>query len=151
MTQENHREDLTKREEPEKRDADLVQKLEEDEDAAMPSPPTMVREMMAMFGFGRGGRIYHPVFDKFEAGHIDKFLEHSHVEDMERLRIRKYGRWFALIYVVLALFTFGWLVSVLLPGNRDLLAEILKMGVAFAGGVGGGYGLKSYQEGRRRD
>jgi len=116
----------------------------------MPSPPPMVKEMLAMFGFGPGGRAFHPVFDKFESGHVEKFLDHSHTEDMERIRLRKRSHWFGLVYVILTLVAFGWLVSTLLPENKDLLVEFLKIGVAFAGGVGGGYGLKSYQESRGR-
>jgi hypothetical protein len=132
------------------RDTELIPDRDEEE-SGTPSPPRIIRQMMAMFGVGPGGRPHHPVFDKFEPEHVDKFLEHSHREDMERLRIRRTGRWFALVYVLLAVIAFGWLVVVLLPENKDLLAEFLKMGVAFAGGVGGGYGLKSYQETRRRE
>jgi hypothetical protein len=142
--------DRAKQEENDRRDAELVSDLE-DEESEMPSPPTIIRQMMAMFGVGPGGRAYHPVFDKFEPEHVDKFLDQSHEEDMERLRARRHGRWFALVYAVLVLIALGWLVTVLLPENKDLLAEFLKMGVAFAGGVGGGYGLKSYQETRRRE
>lgn len=143
-------EERTEKEEREKRDAELIPDRE-DEESGMPSPPPMVREMMAMFGVGPGGRPHHPVFDKFEPEHVDKFLDHSHAEDLERLRIRKHGRWFALAVLVVLLLAFGWLVNELLPENKDLLAEFLKMGVAFAGGIGGGYGLKSYQETRRRE
>ena len=104
-----------------------------------------------MMQFGAGSRAYHPIFEKFEPGHVDKFLDQSHEEDMEHLRIRRSGRWFPLVYVVLFLVALGWLVVVLLPQDRDLLAEILKLGAVFLGGLGGGYGIKSYQESRRRD
>ena len=107
--------------------------------------------MMGIFGFGPGGRAFHPVFDKFEPEHVDKFLDHSHEEDIERLRIQGQSRWFNLIYVLLGLTSLGWLIWVLLPNDKDLLAEILKLAIAFAGGVGSGYGLKSYQESRQRD
>ena len=124
---------------------------EREEENSLPSPPPRVREMMAMFGVGPGRRAYHPVFDKFEPEHVDKFLDHSHAEDLERLRIRRQGRWFGLLILVVALFALAWLVNTLLPENKDLLAEFLKIGVAFAGGVGGGYGLRTYQETRRRE
>lgn len=137
--------------ERDKRDAELIHESGENgDDEKLPPPSPVIREMLAMFGFGPGGRAFHPVFDKFESGHVDKFLDHSHAEDMERLRIQKRGHWFVFVYIVLALLSFGWLISTLLPENKDLLVEILKIGVAFAGGVGGGYGLKSYQESRQR-
>lgn len=107
--------------------------------------------MMAMFGIGPGNGAFHPVFDKFNDNHVDKFLDQSHKEDMERLRLGSRRQWFTLAYVLIALLALGWLIMVLLPQDKDLLAEILRLGVAFAGGVGGGYGLKSYQESRRRE
>lgn len=150
MTDDRDTDELAKKEEREESEAELLPDLEEDEGEGMPGTKTVFRQMMAMFGVGPGGRAYHPVFDKFEPGHVDKFLDHSHTEDMERLRIRKRGPWFVLIYVVLALVAFGWLVTVLLPENTNLLTEFLKVALAFAGGVGSGYGLKSYQESRQR-
>lgn len=146
MTEED-KDELATREQQAGKDPEVVEELEED----LPAPPTIIRQMMAMFGFGLGGRAFHPVFDKFEPEHVDKFLDHSHEEDLERLRIRRQDRWFFLIYAVIGLGFLGWLIWALLPNDKDLLAEILKLGIAFAGGVGGGYGLKSYQESRRQD
>lgn len=149
MTDENQDDKPAKRDNESKREPELVD--DSDEGGSAPSPPRMVREMMALMQFGAGGRAFHPVFEKFEPEHVDKFLDQSHEEDMERLRIRRSGRWFPLIYVVLFLAALGWLVAFLLPQDKDLLIEILKLGAAFLGGLGSGYGIKSYQERRRQD
>lgn len=148
MTGEEDQTQLAKGEESsEDQASEVLAELEED----LPdNPPTLVRQMMAMFGVGPAGRAFHPVFDKFEPEHVEKFLDNSHAEDMERLRIQSMGRWFILAYAVLAIAFFGWLIWSLLPNDKQLLSDILTLGVVFAGGLGSGYGLKTYQESRRR-
>ena len=114
-------------------------------------PPTqLISRFMAMFG-SAGGAPFHPIFDKFNDKHVDKFLDHSHEEDMARIGGDRRRPWFVLAYSVLALAFLVFLVVTLLPENKDLLGEIVKLGLAFAGGLGGGYGIRAYQDFRRRD
>lgn len=137
----------------EKRKADVVSadKAEDERDTdAPPSPPEIIREFMAA-GFASSGaaRAFHPVFDKFNDGHVDKFLDQSHTEEMQRLQLGSRSPYFTLAYVVLGTALLGFLVVYLLPADPSLLNDILKILLGFAGGFGGGYGFRAYQQARR--
>jgi hypothetical protein len=100
-----------------------------------------VWEMMA--ATFSAGHLPHPLFEKLEPGHIDKFLDYSHEDDKREHEHRKAERWFRLTYFLMVLFAFFGLVWVLLPSNQPLLQDLLKILVAFAGGFGAGYGYKA--------
>ena len=42
--------------------------------------------------------MHHPIFAKFEAEHVTKFLDHAHKHDIEDSRFRSGGRWFRLVH-----------------------------------------------------
>ena len=130
--------------------------LESDDEGSegTPQTPKAMRQMMAAFmGFSRssGGSVYHPIFDKFNDGHVDTFLAHSHEEDMERLRAEHRGPIYGFLYAALVVAVLVFLVLYLLPQDPDLLGEILRLAIAFAGGVGGGYGWRAHLDSRRMD
>ena len=56
------------------------------------------------------------------------------------------NRWFYLFYTILGLSFFSFLVIYLLPKDKELLDQILKLLVAYAGGLGSGYGLKAFKD-----
>ena len=87
----------------------------------------------------------HPLFDKFNDGHIDKFLDYTQKDDDNAYNYQKSNRWFTLAYVALGAGLFIFLMVYLFPKDKTLLDQIIKMGVAFAGGFGSGYGIKSYK------
>ena len=97
-------------------------------------------------GFTQIGPAYHPLFDKFESEHITQFLSQTHDEDQQEQQIRKSNRWFRLGYVVIGVLVFVFLTWFLLPAHPDLYLEILKVIGIFAAGIGGGYGIRAYQE-----
>ena len=109
--------------------------------------------MMAAMMVSGGRPIFHPVFEKFDESHVNKFLDQSHEEDMARLRQGGRRSWFVLGYSLLALGLLVFLLVFLLPEHKDLLTDILTIGAAiaggFAGGFGGGYGYRVHLERKR--
>lgn len=114
-----------------------------------PSPHPMQRMISEFMGISSGPR-FHPIFDKFEPEHVTQFLTHTHEDDSEERKYRRSGRWFQLCYVFIVVAIFGALTAFLLPADRELYVEILKMAVMFGAGLGSGYGLKSYLDSRSR-
>ncbi|MDX9695973.1 MAG: hypothetical protein RBT49_09300 [Bacteroidales bacterium] len=107
-------------------------------------PPEVRRTFkMAMMQSSSLGRFSHPIFDKFNEKHIDKFLDYTQKDDDNLYKLKSSNRWFYLLYTLLGLGFFIFLITFLLPIDREIFIEILKLTVAFAGGVGSGYGIKS--------
>lgn len=100
--------------------------------------------------FARSGSAYHPIFDKFESEHVTRFLAQVHEQDIGELQLRRSNRWFRLVYFLVGVAVFGFLTFFLLPDRADLYFEILKGLGIFAAGGAGGYGLKVYQDQRRK-
>ncbi len=112
-------------------------------------PPDIRRTVkMAMMGFSSGPGP-HPLFDKFNDEHVHKFLDYAQQDEENKFRIKCSNRWFVLGYTGLGVAFFVFLIVFLLPDNEEILLDLLKVLVAFAGGLGGGYGLKSYFEGKK--
>jgi len=89
-----------------------------------------------------GGPAPHPLIEKFTDKHIDKFLEYSHKDDINEFRFAIINKVWLLVLAVLGLGFLGFLIVYLAPTHKDLLTDILKIIVAFGGGVGAGYGPK---------
>lgn len=81
-----------------------------------------------------------------ESSHVSTFLDYTHEEDMEDRAYRKSGRWFLLGYVLLAVAVAVFLILFFYSRDRELLLKLFELGVAFAGGVGTGYGFKVYKD-----
>ncbi|HET55671.1 MAG TPA: hypothetical protein ENN33_10705 [Ignavibacteria bacterium] len=86
----------------------------------------------------------HPLFDKFNENHIDKFLDYTQRDDDNLFKLKSSNRWFVLVYTLLVIAVFLFLVVFLLPTDKEMFLDLVKILVAFGGGVGSGYGLKSY-------
>jgi hypothetical protein len=107
-------------------------------------PQEIKKQIMMMRASSITGTRQHPLFDKFTENHIDKYLDYIQRDDDNEFKFRSSNRWFYLFYVILGIGFFSFLVIYLLPKDKSLLEEILKLIVAYAGGVGSGYGIKSY-------
>ncbi|GBD87613.1 hypothetical protein BMS3Abin03_01547 [bacterium BMS3Abin03] len=115
---------------------------EADVDEVIKKMPPQIRRSISMMM--TSGRMPHPLFDKFNEQHIDKFLDGIQRDDDNEFKMRSSNRWFQLVYVIIAIGFLSFLIFYLLPTDRDMFIEVLKIGVAFLGGIGSGYGLKSY-------
>ncbi|MFZ5451112.1 MAG: hypothetical protein ACOZF2_04485 [Thermodesulfobacteriota bacterium] len=102
--------------------------------------PPQIREFV--MGMTSVGRTPHPIFDKFTDKHVDKFLDYTEEENKRGFTFASRGRWFQLGYVIIGLVFIGFLITYLLPNNKDLLINILVIFGAFAGGFGFGYGYR---------
>ncbi|MFA5804338.1 MAG: hypothetical protein WC879_06810 [Melioribacteraceae bacterium] len=60
----------------------------------MPAPFRKTIETAMMQFSSSGGRIGHPLFDKFNDKHIDKFLDYSQEDDNNLYKLRSSNRWF---------------------------------------------------------
>lgn len=113
----------------------------------VPDSPAAMRELLATFtSISASGPMHHPIFAKFEREHVTQFLDHAHESDTKESRFRSSSRWFRLGYVLIGVAIFVFLTVFLIPGQSALYFEILKGIGIFAAGVGGGYGVKAYQD-----
>ena len=109
------------------------------------SHPAVFQEFVASVARS-SGPAYHPIFDKFESGHVSKFLDQTHEAGREERQIRREDRRFRFGYVLIGVGIFVFLTWFLLPDHAALYLEILKALGIFGAGAAGGYGLRAYQE-----
>ncbi|MEI7989474.1 MAG: hypothetical protein WCI88_10570 [Chloroflexota bacterium] len=83
---------------------------------------------------------------KLGPDHIHKIIEGSQIDDNHRFELEKSGRIWYFLYTLLILGFILLLIYFLLPNNKDLLMELIKLALTFAGGLGAGYGFKSFQD-----
>ena len=108
------------------------------------APPEVRQVAMSMMTrTSMGGSLPHPLFDKFTPQHIDKLLDLNEEDNKRNFNFASRGRWFQLSYVFFALSFVIFLIVYLLPNNKDILNDLLKVLVGLAGGFGLGYGYKS--------
>jgi len=123
-------------------DNNLFDILENIEDV----PPDKRKSVtMGLMQASLSSRIGHPLFDKFTPEHIDKFLDYSQRDDDNIYKYKSSNRWFVLGYSLIGTALFIFLIVFLLPQNKDLLLDIFKLFVVFAGGFGSGYGIKAWR------
>jgi len=61
-------------------------------------------------------------------------------------KLAKSNCWFNLAYVAISICFGVFLITYLLPNNRDILHDIIIMGASLAGGFGAGYGYRSHRD-----
>ena len=117
------------------------------------SPPTLIQQFERTFAGGivRSDSAHHPVFDKFEPQHVTQLLEIQSKTDSDERNFRRGNRWFTLVFVLLCMGIFVFLTVILVPGRSDLYIELLKAALAFVGGMGAGYGIKTYRDRRESE
>lgn len=126
--------------------AELLAKLPED---MPPEVKRVVSMAMTQASFPGGDSRTYPLFDKFTEEHVHKYLDYIQRDDDFEHKLKGSNRWFHLGYTVLGVVFFGFLIVYLLPKDKALLNDILKLLIVFTGCVGSGYGLKSYMKNRK--
>lgn len=94
----------------------------------------------------KSGTSIHPVFERFDAEHVHKWLDYSNKDDERNFELTKSARQYQLVYVLVALLFLSVMTWFLLPQNKDLLQDIIKILVGFAGGFGFGYGIRAAKQ-----
>ena len=84
------------------------------------------------------------LLSKFNENHIDKILELSEKDDDRTYKDIQSSRKYTLTYVLILTALFVFITLYLVGENTALYKEILKLLVVFAGGLGSGYGLRTY-------
>lgn len=108
------------------------------------APPEVRKIMMSMQRMS--GPMPHPLSSKINEKHIDKILELAEKDDERAFGDTSQSRRYTFAYLALfsALFVFA---TVFLVGkDTELYKELLKLLAMFAGGLGSGFGIKSYMD-----
>lgn len=119
----------------EQNDSEIFEKL----------PPEVKKVMeigMTMQRFS--GPVPSPFLEKINENHIDKILDISEKEDDRKYKDSQSSKYIFLAAFVAVILLFVFLTIYLAQSNSELYMEILKLSVAFIGGLGGGFGIKSY-------
>jgi len=107
------------------------------------APPKVKEAFFAWYQMTSKQSRIHPIFDKFESKHVDKFLDYCHKDDENQYKLISSNRWFYLIYSILFMGIFIFLTLYLLPKDKNLLTDIFKFLGGLVSGIGIGYGLRS--------
>nr|VFK32369.1 MAG: hypothetical protein BECKMB1821I_GA0114274_103229 [Candidatus Kentron sp. MB]VFK75855.1 MAG: hypothetical protein BECKMB1821H_GA0114242_103329 [Candidatus Kentron sp. MB] len=99
---------------------------------------------IGMMSMHRFGPMPNPLAEKLNEKHIDKILELSAKSEEQSFKGRAQSRWFTLIYALLLAALFTFVTIFLVQADKDLYKEALKLFTVFIGGLGGGFGIKSY-------
>jgi hypothetical protein len=117
------------------------------EDMLRDAPAEVKKAVIQMGVFRSSGMpTIHPLFDKFKDEHISKLIEYGHKDDENDYRLRSSNRWFQLATLVILVSFLAFLIIYLATDNKELLVDILKILVVFAGGFGSGFGYKAYTD-----
>jgi len=105
-------------------------------------PPEIKQRITTLIASERISPFPHPIASKLTAEHITKMIEYSNQDSKRENEFSKRSQVFNVIYLLLGI---GVLVFALifLADNEDLLKDILLGALAFAGGIGTGYGYKA--------
>ncbi len=98
---------------------------------------------MSMQRFGPGP---NPIAEKIDGKHIHKILEIAAKDDERSFEDSKESRKFTLIYLLVFAVLFIFTTVFLVGSDKDLYKEIIKLFSVFLGGLGGGFGIKSYMD-----
>jgi len=88
------------------------------------------------------GQLHPPYMSKIEPEHIGKILDNADKSDNRLFIFAKRSQWFKTGAIALGVGVFLFLVIFLSGKQPDLLLDIMKVGLGFAGGLGAGYGLR---------
>lgn len=108
------------------------------------APPEVKKFMMSMQRMS--GPIPHPLADKINDKHIDKILDLAEKDDERVFQDTSQSRRYTLAYLALFVALFVFATVFLVGKDTELYKEILKLLAIFAGGLGSGFGIKSYMD-----
>ena len=106
-------------------------------------PPEAKKFVQMSMSMQRIGPMPHPLADKLNDGHIDKILEIAEKGDALARKDRSESRRYALAYVVGGVSLFVFLTVYLVGPHTEIYRELLEYFLAFLGGLGGGYWIRS--------
>jgi hypothetical protein len=121
------------------------------EDSELPSDmPKPVRRVITQFmgEMRRSGPASSPLVEKLTSEHIDQLIEITNEDSRLEYRDAQQRRKYSVAYFLIGSALFVFLVIYLSGSNPDLLEALIGYLIAFLGGLGGGYGIKSWRDRR---
>lgn len=106
-------------------------------------PPPMRDTIKETFGLITSGGMGNPIAKKVTAAHIDKLLDNGEAESKREHSYRENGRFFALVYVVIAILAFFGLAWMFGKSDPELFKQVLTFIVTFGAGFAGGWGINA--------
>jgi hypothetical protein len=107
-----------------------------------PSIKKSVKTILTLQGVT--GPISSVLDSKINEKHIDKILEMTEKSDERRFTDSRHLRKFRLFYILIGVALFVFLTLFLVGKDTELFKDIIKLFIAFVGGMGAGYGIKHY-------
>ncbi len=102
--------------------------------------------LLLMAQMKRMGPIPHPIFEKITSDHITKIIDSSNLDSERELTDITQRRRYSMAFAIMVAAIFVFLVVYLSGSNPELLKSLIGYLIAFAGGAGIGYGVKSWRD-----
>lgn len=109
-------------------------------------PPKLKKVMETFMSMDISRSSLSPFDSKINEKHIDKILEIKEKYEDKIFKDTQQSRKFQLVYVLIGVSVFVFLTLLLVGKDTELFKEIIKIVVLFAGGLGTGYGIKTYKD-----
>jgi hypothetical protein len=110
-------------------------------------PPEERKRIQTFMSMGSvSGSILSPFESKINEKHIEKILDIKEKYDEKIFKDTQQSRKFLLIYILIGVFVFVFLTLFLVGKDTELFKEIIKLFIAFVGGMGAGFGIKHYMD-----
>ncbi len=107
-------------------------------------PPEAKKVLEFGMSMQRIGPMPNPIAEKITETHISKILDIAENDDKMSFEDSKESRKYTLIYVVIFSLLFVFATVYLVAADKELYKEFIRLFAAFLGGLGSGFGLKSY-------
>lgn len=112
-------------------------------------PPEARKVVEFGMSMQRVGPMPNPIVEKLNEGHIDKILEIAAKDDERSFADAGSSRKYTLVYIVIFVALFIFLTIFLVGSDIELYKEIIKIFIVFLGGLGSGFGIKTYMDKNR--
>ena len=124
---------------PEKNDIDFA-----DPELLKNLPPEAKKVLEIGMSMHRFGPMPNPLTEKINEKHIDKIIDIAEKDDERSFKDAGEARKFTLIYVLVFAALFVFSTVFLVGSDKALYKEAIKLFAIFLGGLGSGFGIRSY-------
>ena len=109
-------------------------------------PPEAKKVLEIGMSMHKFGPIPNPLAEKINEKHINKILDIAEKDEERSFKNAGETRKFTLIYVLVFAAIFVFSTVFLVGSDKDLYKEVIKLFAVFLGGLGSGFGIKSYMD-----
>jgi len=115
-------------------------------------PPEVKRVVEMGFSMQRvSSPMQNPLMSKINEKHIDKILELAEKEENNTYTDAQSNKKYGVFYFIVILLFVVFLIVFLIDKDKALLLSIIEKAAYILGGFGGGYGLKSYLDNKKKE